>query len=68
MKDAEWLGWTAMGVAAIVLVYFLVNFIYMNVHQDREKKHQVKIEKLQTCRTVQDEALRTLCIVQGGAQ
>jgi hypothetical protein len=67
-EDNLWIGWTIVGVAAIAGVYLIAALIFKNAHDNAEKSRQIRIEKIRACSTIQDQALKTLCVLEGGAR
>lgn len=66
--DDEVIVWSIVGVAAIVAVYLVCNLIYKHNAESGERTKLVKTTKIEACRTITDEAMRTLCIVEGGTK
>jgi hypothetical protein len=61
-----WVGWTIVGVVAIVGVYLLVSLIEKNAEDTRQRDQIIKTAKIEACKTIPDQGMRTLCIVLGG--
>lgn len=59
-------AWTIVGVIGIIAIYFIATLLYNNGHNNTVKTQTIRLAKLEACRTIVDEALRTLCIVEGG--
>lgn len=68
MKDCEWIGWTLIGVTAIIAIYLIGNLIYRNSIEGMRHDRAVKTAKIEACKTIPDQGMRTLCVVEGGAQ
>lgn len=65
--EREWVAWTIVGVVAIAALYGVVAQLVSANMANASKARAIRVEKVRACGTIHDEAIKALCVIQGGA-
>lgn len=59
---AEWWGWFIFGLAAVIILLVLISWGWAAGEENSQKDKAVRLAKIEACTTIQDEALRAVCL------